>query len=766
VISPGAGARLAPLTLLPAPDAPGAVGGLYATRAGFVRALDDRGEAALACVREVHGQGWTLVLKVDEDEALAPLHRELATRALITALLITALTALAFALVWGQRRAHGAALARHRERLAILLDEANDPVADLTPEGVFVQVNRRAEEFYGVPGGLVARNAFDSIVVPGAGPGFAEITRVLASHGRYTFPSEHLAAGGVRVPVEVSVRAVPIDGEAHWVAVVRDLRDRRRAEARIERLNRLLRATTAVVMAIHHEDDEQALFAKACRLSSGIGGFLLASVAMGHPDRAVEFAYMACRPPLEPGAIPITTNAATRNRGTSAMAIRTGRSVLIRDLDDERLDADVRESFERAGARSGGSSPIRVHGEVRGAFTLFSEDADAFDEEAMGLIESTAAELGHALGAIEDRRTRARVEERLGAMFAAGPAGFVVADDRGVVTHANAEFLRIVGRTREELDAGRIPAGALGAANGGGSDPAEPAPFETELERPDGARVPVLMGRMRLSRGAGETLAVVLDMTRLHETAASLRQTQMQLLQAQKMETIGQLAGGVAHDFNNLLTVIHGYAELLRSHHDASDADAAALDQIMRAADRATTLTRQLLAFSRRQVLEPRIVDLRTLLHDAAEMLRRIIGNAVRLEITCDEALGPVLADPSQLEQVLVNLVVNARDAMPDGGRIRIEAGDAEVDAAWAAAHPPIPAGMFVRFAVSDEGSGIAPDVLPHIFEPFFTTKAVGKGTGLGLATVYGIVKQSGGFVFVSSQPGAGASFEVLLPRV
>lgn len=236
-----------------------------------------------------------------------------------------------------------------------------------------------------------------------------------------------------------------------------------------------------------------------------------------------------------------------------------------------------------------------------------------------------------------------------------------------------------------------------------------------------------------------------------------------QLRQAQKMEAVGQLAGGVAHDFNNVLTAIRGYTELLGDADRDEEVARADLREIRGAVERASSLTRQLLAFSRHQVVQPRQVEVTAILNDVERMLLRLIGADVKLVIQTAPPLW-VHMDPGQLQQVFVNLIVNARDAMPGGGTIRVSIAPTEIDAAAAPTH--LESGPYVAITVSDMGSGIDPDVIPHIFEPFFTTKSIGKGTGLGLSTVYGIVQQAGGAIVVDSMPGSGTTFTVLLPRI
>jgi signal transduction histidine kinase len=244
------------------------------------------------------------------------------------------------------------------------------------------------------------------------------------------------------------------------------------------------------------------------------------------------------------------------------------------------------------------------------------------------------------------------------------------------------------------------------------------------------------------------------------------KQLETQLQQARRMEAIGRLAGGIAHDFNNLLTIIKGYAELALKRPKISAEQQTDIERIEDASERASTLVRQLLAFSRRQVLQPKLVDLNSIVLGLDKLLRRLMDENIQMWTRPGKNIGTIKADPGQIEQVIMNLVVNARDAMPKGGRLTLETADADLDAAYASEHVSVKPGRYVMLAVSDTGVGMSVDTVAHIFEPFYTTKESGRGTGLGLSTVYGIVKQSEGYIWVYSEPGRGSTFKVYLPRV
>jgi len=285
---------------------------------------------------------------------------------------------------------------------------------------------------------------------------------------------------------------------------------------------------------------------------------------------------------------------------------------------------------------------------------------------------------------------------------------------------------------------------------------------EATWKRRDGLLLTVQLS-VRAERSATTGIAyyetIVRDVT-------EQRRLQEQLLQSQKMEAVGRLAGGVAHDFNNLLTVIISYTDLLLEDLGRDDPKREDVAAVRKAAEGAAALTHQLLAFSRKQVLQPKVLDVNATVATTEKLLRRLIGEDIQLVAKLASGLGRVKADPGQIEQVIMNLAVNARDAMPAGGQLTIETANVEMDEAYVRGHPLAQPGRYVMLAVSDTGIGMDEETKAHIFEPFFTTKEMGKGTGLGLATVYGIVKQSGGFIWLYSEPGQGTSFKIYMPRV
>ncbi len=352
------------------------------------------------------------------------------------------------------------------------------------------------------------------------------------------------------------------------------------------------------------------------------------------------------------------------------------------------------------------------------------------------------------------------------------PVGVARTDAQGRIAFVNTEAEAILGRGRDEIIGRTLDAPEWRISDFRGNPvPREEMPFEKvmrshepasaelALQRPDGARVLLRVKGAPLRDAQGAVAGVVLAL----EDMTERRRMESQLLQAQKMEAVGQLAGGVAHDFNNLLTAILSCCEMLLE--GVPQALREEVVDIRAAARRAAALTRQLLTFSRRQIARPQVLDVNEIVAGMDRMLRRLIGEDVELVANCGSGLGRIRADPGQVEQVIVNLALNARDATPGGGRIAIETANAELGEEQAGWHVGAPPGRYVMLSVRDTGAGMDAETLSHLFEPFFTTKEPGKGTGLGLPTIYGVVKQAGGAICVESEGGRGTVFRVYFPR-
>src|SRR5271157_4653628 len=433
--------------------------------------------------------------------------------------------------------------------------------------------------------------------------------------------------------------------------------------------------------------------------------------------------------------------------GGAMLAIMTGGPG---EVTTQQFDVDLKP-------RQGRVLPVRILHKV-----AFSGDG------APG--PSRSLVINRAPGEIKGDDLRA-AEVRFARIFNSTPVAIAAVDAAGAVLRPNAAFARLAQASLKtdaakgrpsifdlvaERDRAALSASIEAAAQGKG----EIAPLDVSLEAASGARSARLFvsaADPKTDEGASATI-FALDTT-------EQRTLQENLVQSQKMQAIGQLAGGIAHDFNNVLTAIIGYSDLLLANHRPTDPSFQDIMQIKQNANRAAGLVRQLLAFSRRQTLRPHTLQLNDVLSELQMLLRRLVGEPIALDVVHSRDLWLVKADLNQLEQVIVNLVVNARDAMPEGGKITLRTRNVPVAECASFKDAAVAPAEYVLVEVEDTGHGIPPEVRPKIFEPFFTTKEVGKGTGLGLSMVYGIIKQTGGYVFVDSEPGQGATFRILLPR-
>src|SRR5438309_1538057 len=515
---------------------------------------------------------------------------------------------------------------------------------------------------------------------------------------------------------------------------------------RLHRLGPAVRRALALRQALEDAADAEAALARSEQRFRSLVGLSSDVITLLDRDGRITYSSHSMHPTLgyEPGE-------------------RIGHSVFELIHPDDRATAEplLREVM---------AQPDRVaRADVRGQH----KDGSWRELEVVAVNRLEDAAVAAVVVTYHDVTDRKRAEEqlrrannRLEAVVQASPLAIVPLDPEGIVQTWNPAAERLFGWTAQEVTGTLLPTVPAG------DEPAfresrrrvmqgEPLTgMEMVRKKKDGTTVTVNLFGAPLRDAAGRVTGVL----GLMEDVTGVKRLEQQFFQAQKMEAVGRLAGGVAHDFNNLLTVITSYSDLLLEELGAGDPKREDVTQIRKASESAAALTRQLLAFSRQQVLQPQVLDLNETVAGTEKLLKRLIGEDVQLATVLAPDLGGAVVDPGQLEQIIMNLAVNARDAMPGGGRLTIATANTDMDEAYVQDHPPARAGRYVMLAVSDTGTGMDASTQAHIFEPFFTTKPFGKGTGLGLATVYGIVKQSGGFIWVYSEPGHGTTFKIYFP--
>jgi PAS domain S-box-containing protein len=615
------------------------------------------------------------------------------------------------------------ALRDSEQRFRTFVDHATDAFLLHDHRGTILDVNQRACEDLGYSRQeLIGKTPLD--INPDSTPArLEEIHRLLDAGELLTLERRHRRKDGSIFPVEVRIRPFWEGGRRFAVALVRDVTERKRAEDAVRQSEELLRQAVRVsnlgifdhdhlTDTIYWSPEERAIHGWVEERSPTLAEY----VAMLHPE------------------------------------------------DRERISAAIRRAHDPAGdgVFDVELRIIRPDGEVR--WTIIRSQT-SFEGE--GADRHPVRTVGAVLDATEWKR----VEERLAEAQEIGGFGSFEVDVTSWVGHCSPALCRIFGFETDEPfrdvrafirrhihsdDRERTDRARARLLEEGGSDE-----IEARYLRPDGRESILLIRRRALRTVAGRVTRIVGTI----QDVTELKRLEEQFRQAQKMEAVGQLAGGVAHDFNNLLTVINGLSELALHRMCLEDPSRELIAEVLKAGERAAALVRQLLAFSRKQLLQPQVLDVNVLLGELSKLLLRLIGEDIGLRLDTAPGLGLVKVDPGQFEQAVINLAVNARDAMPAGGRLTIETRNAELDEGHLGHHPDARPGRYVLVAVSDTGHGMDAATRARIFEPFFTTKGPGRGTGLGLAMVYGFVKQSGGHIEVDSELASGTTFKVYLPR-
>jgi PAS domain S-box-containing protein len=526
--------------------------------------------------------------------------------------------------------------------------------------------------------------------------------------------------------------------------------------------------------AVSHCRSREELFGELCRIAVEAGQFLFAWVGVpeGNGLRRVTSAgndggYIA--------EVVITLDPKdARSQGPTSRVVRTGERVVLNDYLAAPEMAPWYAIARRVGVAASAAFPLKEQGRVVAVLNLYAGGAGFFTDELLATLDEIPPSVSYALDAFVQEEARQRDEAELrmrDRAMAAVSQGIVITDARRQprpIVYVSPGFEQITGYTAAEL-LGRDTSFLVGK----GTDSATFERLEQSIRVGRGCAVELLSYRkdggtfwqnVQVSPVVGAD-GQVTHMVGVCTDVTARRDLEAQFRQAQKMEAVGQLAAGIAHDFNNVLSVILAYTSLMIDRLKPSDPMRVDLEQVRRAGDRAAALTRQLLVFSRRQSHRPIVLDLGERLTGMESMLRHLLGEDTQLSIVTSHAPGWIQGDSGQLEQVVMNLVVNARDAMPSGGKLTLETTNVALDETYAAAHPGVAPGPYVRLTVTDTGVGMDAATRERLFEPFFTTKEEGKGTGLGLSTVFGIVKQSEGHIQVESEPGQGTTFKIHFPR-
>jgi len=675
--------------------------------------------------------------------------------------------------------------------LGSLIDTIPIPIFYKDRGGCFIGCNTSFEELYGVKRHeITGKNVFDITASNLAKIYHIKDKEVIDNSADQRYET-HIRDKNGKLRDVIAHKAPLKDGTGNITGIIGtilDITDRKQAEEIQHRLNRELRAISSCRQAMIRATGEQSLLNDICRIICDEAGYRMAWVGFlehdeertiqpvvwhGHNSGYMERAKLSW------------SNETERGRGPAGEAARQGTYIYVEDIANDPRMAPWREDALSRGYRSSVGAPLKNEdGNVVGLLSVYSDEAYAFTQEEIRLIEELAQDMSFGISVIRTRAERMKTaealrlnEEKYRTIFHNSPLGIFRSTIEGRFLEVNPALAAMLhyespeAMVREIHDIGeqlyfrhedrqQIVSQQLHVTD-------DATQYLNHYRRKDGSECIANLYLKIVRDEQNRPLyldGIIEDITETVKADREREALEEQLQQAQKIESIGRLAGGIAHDFNNMLGVIVGYTELALRRTSPDEKLHLHLQETLKAAKSSADLTRQLLAFARKQTITPKVMDLNETVEGMLNMLRRLIGEDIDLEWVPGDETWPVKVDSSQIDQILANICINASDAIGERGKVGIKTDNAVLDDAYCACHPGATPGDYVLLAVRDNGNGMEEETLARAFEPFFTTKEMGKGTGLGLATVYGIVKQNNGYIDIKSTLGQGTSVEIYLP--
>jgi PAS domain S-box-containing protein len=664
------------------------------------------------------------------------------------------------------------ALQDSEKRYRRLFETAKDGILILDAEtGKVVDVNPFLTRLFGYPYDTICGKYIWEIGVFKDIAASKEAFRTLQDHEFIRYEDLPLKThNGHPVDVEFVSNVYQVDNNKVIQCNIRDISERKRAEVRIKKGFQLESALLRIDTQILEGADTREVMGTACEAIVEMG-YRMCWIGQPDPDHIVRPVASEGFTAGYPENIDIRWDDSSEGKGPTGTAIRTGQSCVIQSIQESPIFGPWRKNAIGHGYLSMAAFPMKAgEGEVIGVLNVYSDREGAFGDEEVGRLRMFARQCSIAVINARQIESLRDVNQRLAFYVDRMPLAYIVWNLGFGVEEWNPAAERIFGwKARETIGKNAyeliIPKEARPQFEHGWSKLLKGDESSYSLNanvRKDG-KIITCEWFNALLRDASGNVSGVLSMAHDVTEKAELER---QLQTAQRMEAVGTLAGGIAHDFNNALTGVFGFAEMLKLKLEGNERALSDINEIFRSAERASVLTRQLLTFARRQIIEPVNLDLNTVIANLLKLVSKVVGEHIEIRTILAQTLPTIRADVGQIEQVVMNLVLNARDAMPGGGKLLVETGLADLDAEYVHRHPYMKGGSYVLLAVSDTGVGMDQKTQERVFEPFFTTKGLDKGTGLGLAMVYGIVKQHNGFIHLNSKPGKGTTFKIYLPPV